>query len=70
LAARLGLDYIFAIGPLSRNITEIFGNQGFHFENNDELTKHLVEFVEKGDLILFKGSRGMALEEVVNALTN
>ena len=48
----------------------IFGNNGFHFETNDDLTKQLVEFVEKGDLILFKGSRGMALEEVVNVLMN
>jgi len=70
LAVKLGIDYVFAIGPLSQNIARIFGSNGFHFDTNDDLTKSLVEFVEKGDMLLFKGSRGMALEEVVNVLIN
>ena len=40
-----------------------------HFESRDDLAAALKEIVSKGDAVLFKGSRGMKLEEVFNALT-
>ena len=68
IAAQLGIDYIFAFGPLSIHITNKFGNNGFHFDTKEGLVKKLLSTIKQGDMILFKGSRGMALEEVVNAV--
>lgn len=40
----------------------------FHSESKEELTTNLLENVKSGDLILFKGSRGMAMEEIADKL--
>lgn len=37
----------------------------FHTSDNNEMEKKLVEFLSDGDLILFKGSRGIALEQFI-----
>ncbi len=41
-----------------------------HFESQEKLLEALLEVVEEGDAVLFKGSRGMRLETVVEALVN
>jgi len=41
-----------------------------HFESREKLCDALLEVVQDGDAVLFKGSRGMKLEEVVEALIN
>lgn len=38
------------------------------FESSDEAAKFLAEFVQPGDLILVKGSRGVKMERIVEAL--
>ena len=38
------------------------------FENKEEMTEALRKELKEGDAVLFKGSRGMKLEEAVNAL--
>ncbi len=40
----------------------------FHSENKEELTRNLLENVRSGDLILFKGSRGMKMEEIAEKI--
>ncbi len=42
--------------------------RALHFEDRGELIHHLEQEVSEGDLVLVKGSRGMALESVVEAL--
>ncbi len=39
-----------------------------HFDTHEELLRALLEVVREGDALLFKGSRGMKLEQVVEAL--
>ncbi len=41
-----------------------------HFENREALLEALQLVLEEGDIVLFKGSRGMKLEQVVDALIN
>jgi UDP-N-acetylmuramoyl-tripeptide--D-alanyl-D-alanine ligase len=38
------------------------------FLDKDELADALYEILEEGDAVLFKASRGMALEDVINKL--
>lgn len=40
----------------------------FHSENKAELTKMLIENIKSGDVILFKGSRGMKMEEIADKI--
>lgn len=39
-----------------------------HGENKDELTEKLLKSIKSGDVILFKGSRGMKLEEIAEKI--
>jgi UDP-N-acetylmuramoyl-tripeptide--D-alanyl-D-alanine ligase len=67
-ARRLGIDFLLAVGPLSKYTVESFGQNGLHFETREALIERLLRIVNTGDIILFKGSRGMALEKVVEAV--
>ena len=41
-----------------------------HFESKKELTEYLMNFTDPGDMILVKGSRGMAMEDVIELMKN
>jgi UDP-N-acetylmuramoyl-tripeptide--D-alanyl-D-alanine ligase len=67
-------DVLLSIGVLGRIIGETAIRWGMPAENvylldtNDEAIALLRQMVEKGDIVLIKGSRGQQLEEVVSAL--
>ena len=65
-ASEKGIDNVFCYGPLARVIAETFGQGAFHFEEQVKLAEHLLKKIVKGDTVLFKGSRGMALENIAN----
>ena len=44
------------------------GDRGLYFEDAKQLENALAEFVEKGDNVLVKASRGMHLETVAEAI--
>jgi UDP-N-acetylmuramoyl-tripeptide--D-alanyl-D-alanine ligase len=67
-ARRLGINYLLAVGPLSKYMVECFGGGALHFESREALLERLLDIINIGDIILFKGSRGMALEKVVDAV--
>lgn len=50
---------------------EMGGNPplSLHFEDKEMLTHFLGNFLKRGDALLFKGSRGMRLEEIIHALS-
>jgi len=68
------IDYLFTFGELSRAIAQGALEKGldkkdvFSFQDKKRLMENLLEIIKPGDLILFKGSRKMGLEEIVNDL--
>ncbi len=63
-AKKAGIDYVMAFGKFSRLLIDEFGKSGEHFDDKMKLLSRLKKLLKKGDLVLFKGSRGMAMEEV------
>jgi len=75
LAATVGLDWIFGVqgmaGEFVRGAEEA-GQSAAHtrfFNTSEEAAAYLCEFMEPGDLLLVKGSRGVKMERIVEALT-
>ncbi len=63
------VDILFSYGEKARLIcSEAPGCCRGHFESQEKLLEALLEVVADGDAVLFKGSRGMRLELVVEAL--
>ncbi len=60
-------DLILAYGPLSRELTAAAGGKARHFEAKEDLLAALRASAQSGDVLLFKGSHGMHLEQVMNA---
>lgn len=69
-----GVDCLVVIGELSSSIAKgaeasgMSENQIYYFANNEEAKKALKDILQKDDLILIKGSRGMHLEEIADAI--
>lgn len=63
----LGLDAVFTIGQetitTEKTIKDLVYHR--HFEERDHLVKELSNFIKKDDTILFKGSRSMEIEKII-----
>lgn len=74
MAAKSKADILLCIGDDSKNIAAGAVKAGFSeqnavwFESRDELVCYLTRTVKPGDLILFKASRAMKLEEIASVL--
>ena len=65
------VDILFTYGDKARLICrDAPGCCSGHFESREKLLDALLDVVHEGDAVLFKGSRGMKLEQVVEALIN
>ena len=68
------VDVLLGTGALSAHTVQgareagLDPGRALHFEDREELVHHLEKEVSEGDLVLVKGSRGMALESIVEAL--
>ena len=71
-AAKNDIDILYTFGEMSKNSVESAKENGIEtaksFDNKKELAKALLELLKRDDTILFKASRGMALEEVIEEL--
>ena len=67
-AKQAGIDRLYTTGVLSANTVEAFGDNGFYFEDKDELIAALDENLADGDVVLVKGSRSAAMEKVVERI--
>ena len=65
-AKAVGTDVLITIGDLAENIAE--GGNGTHFTDTESFLRVLDDYIRPDDLVLVKASRGMHLEEIVEAL--
>jgi UDP-N-acetylmuramoyl-tripeptide--D-alanyl-D-alanine ligase len=66
-----GYDILITTGPLSKWMAESAKQKGvrvYPAENSEEAAEQAIKLVEKGDLVIAKGSRGMKMEKVVERL--
>lgn len=63
-----GVDELVAIGEKARFMSEGAGEKGYCRENKEEYLKAPPIKLAAGDVVLVKGSRGMAMEEIVKDL--
>ncbi|MCL2512799.1 MAG: UDP-N-acetylmuramoyl-tripeptide--D-alanyl-D-alanine ligase [Oscillospiraceae bacterium] len=71
-AAETGAKAIFTFGKCSEKTAEAAKNHGitdvFDFIDIDEITAALTGYIKEGDAVLFKASRGMKIERVIDNL--
>ena len=70
-AAEKGVDLLFTYGEASgstANEAEKNGLKAYRFLDEKQLVKALVKELKAGDAVLFKASRGMKLENVINGV--
>jgi UDP-N-acetylmuramoyl-tripeptide--D-alanyl-D-alanine ligase len=67
-ARALGVERLFATGPLAARAVEGFGEQGEWFATRGELIEALTAAAQPAVTVLIKGSRAAAMDEVVTAL--
>lgn len=69
-AAELNIDMVLAYGDYAKLYVSAAKENGlknaYHFETKEELAEKLFESAKPGDNVLFKGSRGMRLEDIMN----
>ncbi len=72
-AAQCGLDLLICVGEQSTLMAEAAGQKGMadrvhHFRHTAEAKPWIKRHVRAGDLVLFKASRGVRLEEIADEL--
>jgi len=71
-AAECGIDLLLTYGQMCVHMAEGAVQGGlkevYHYDTKEELVKALNQMVQKGDTVLFKGSHGMKLEQVIEKL--
>ena len=67
-AASSGVDLLIAVGPRSAAMTETFGGEVRAVPDAAAAAELAAELVGAGDVVLVKGSRGVGLEVVAEAL--
>jgi UDP-N-acetylmuramoyl-tripeptide--D-alanyl-D-alanine ligase len=68
---KAGVEALFAFGKLAKYYLDKFrAGKKVHFDDKHELSFALKEYARSNDVILVKGSRGMALEEITDFMMN
>ncbi|HEX4563132.1 MAG TPA: UDP-N-acetylmuramoyl-tripeptide--D-alanyl-D-alanine ligase, partial [Solirubrobacteraceae bacterium] len=68
-ATQRGVDVLIAVGPLAEQIGETFGGELHAVPDADAAATTLATLLRPDDTVLVKGSRGVALERVAQALS-
>lgn len=67
-AQKRGIDLVIGVGHLGKHIGKGAGSNGVSWDDIIALKKAVPRLLVKGNVILVKASRGMALEEIVEEL--
>jgi len=68
LARRVGIERLYALGPMSAAAVEAFGDGALHFSDHAALAETLRGELAPQTTVLVKGSRVMQMERVVAAI--
>ncbi len=71
VASEVGLDLLCTYGELAALMGEEAASKGVmveSFSSHGELAQHLKRWLQEGDMVLVKGSRGMEMERVIALL--
>ena len=60
-----GVDIMLCYGSEAKYICDGFGD-ALLFDSKETLAQHLKSILQKDDAVIFKASRGMAFEEIIN----
>ncbi len=63
-----GVDGLLALGPLSTEAVEAFGDGGSHFESEGGLIRVLRNQLDEHTTVLVKGSRSMHMERIIEKI--
>lgn len=63
------IDYLFTYGKESKHTHDAFEHNSFHFDDHDALTEALKALITPNSTVLVKGSNGMNMHRIVDALT-
>ena len=69
LARRVGVERLYAVGPMSAAAVDAFGGGALHFNDHAALAEALRAELAPQTTVLVKGSRVMQMERVVAAIT-
>ena len=68
-AAEVAIDVLIAVGELAKHIYEGYKEKGikdaYYFETKEAFIESLMHLIQKDDCVLFKASRGMHFEALI-----
>ncbi len=67
-AKQAGIDALYATGEYSQSTVSAFGDNGFWFHDKDSLSSALNDDLKGNEIVLIKGSRSAAMEQVVDRI--
>ncbi|MFA5031498.1 MAG: UDP-N-acetylmuramoyl-tripeptide--D-alanyl-D-alanine ligase [bacterium] len=63
------IDIIISVGKLAKHyIEDIYARKKFSFRSSEEVIPFIKKFLEKGDIVLIKGSNAMRMSKIVSSL--